>query len=125
MRTDPTRETLSRDHSPLDSPGALIIAAHGSDMNTHPSRIVCLSAETAETLCLLDEGDRIVGLSGPVGRLPDTQQRKPRLSVHTDTCVERICALEADLVLGSGQKHADVLAALAQRGIAVHLFSQA
>ncbi|MFL6547146.1 MAG: ABC transporter substrate-binding protein [Povalibacter sp.] len=93
-------------------------------MNTHPSRIVCLSAETAETLCLLDEGDRIVGLSGPVGRLPDTQQRKPRLSVHTDTCVERICALEADLVLGSGQKHADVLASLAQRGIAVHLFSQ-
>jgi len=97
---------------------------HGSAMNTHPSRIVCLSAETAETLCLLDEGDRIVGLSGPVSHLPEAQQRKPRLSIQTDTCAERICALEPELVLGSGQKHGAVLAALAQRGIAVHLFNQ-
>jgi iron complex transport system substrate-binding protein len=93
-------------------------------MNTHPSRIVCLSAETAETLCLLDEGDRIVGLSGSVSHLPEAQQRKPRLSIQTETCVERICALEPELVLGSGQKHGAILAALAQRGIAVHLFNQ-
>jgi iron complex transport system substrate-binding protein len=92
-------------------------------MNTHPSRIVCLNPETAEILCLFDEGDRIVGLSGSVAQLPEAQQRKPRLSIQTDSCVERICALAPDLVLGSGQKHSSALAALAQRGIAVHLFN--
>lgn len=93
-------------------------------MNTHPSRIVCLSAETTETLCLLGEGDRIVGFSAPACRLPVAQHRKPRVSIYTGTRIERICALEPDLVLGSGAAHGAVLGALAQRGIAVHLFNQ-
>ena len=29
-------------------------------MNSHPSRIVCLTAETTETLYLLGEGDRVL-----------------------------------------------------------------
>ena len=92
-------------------------------MNTHPSRIVCLNPETAEILCLFDEGDRIVGLSGSVAQLPEAQQRKPRVSIQTGSCIERICALAPDLVLGSGQKHSAALAGLAQRGIAVHMFN--
>ena len=30
----------------------------------YPQRIVCLTKETTETLYLLGEGDRVVGLSG-------------------------------------------------------------
>jgi iron complex transport system substrate-binding protein len=93
-------------------------------MNTHPARIVCLNAETTETLCLLGEGRRIVGYSGHAGRLPAAEHRKPRVSVNTGSGVDRICALDPDLVLGSGEAHGEVLGALAQRGVAVHLFNQ-
>ena len=93
-------------------------------MNTHPSRIVCLSSEASETLCLLGEGERIVGFSGPTARLPVEQHSKPRVSVQASSCIERVCELEPDLVLGLGEQHSDVLGGLAQRGIAVHLFNQ-
>lgn len=93
-------------------------------MNNHASRIVCLSAETAETLCLLGQEHRIVGFSGPCDRLPATQHRKPRVSIYTGTRIDRISALEPDLVMGCGEAHGEVLGHLAQRGIAVHLFNQ-
>ncbi len=93
-------------------------------MNTHPSRIVCLSAETTETLCLLGEGRRIVGFAGTVERLPDSQHKKPRVPIHGVSRVDRICALEPDLVLGFGEAHGAALGALAQQGVAVHLFNQ-
>jgi iron complex transport system substrate-binding protein len=32
--------------------------------SSYPSRIVCLTEETTETLYLLGEGDRVVGVSG-------------------------------------------------------------
>lgn len=92
-------------------------------MNTHPSRIVCLNAETTETLCLLGEGRRIVGYSGHAARLPSTEHGKPRVSINGVRSVECIVALEPDLVLGFGDSHAPVLGLLAQRGIAVHLFN--
>ncbi len=93
-------------------------------MNTYPSRIVCLSAETAETLCLLGEGQRIVGFAGTIDRLPDSQHKKPRLPVHGVSRIDHICALEPDLVLGFGESHGEALGALAQHGVAVHLFNQ-
>lgn len=93
-------------------------------MNTHPSRIVCLSTEASETLCLLGEGERIVGFSGPAARLPVEQHAKPRVSIQASSCIDRVCELEPDLVLGLGELHSDVLAGLAQRGVAVHLFNQ-
>ena len=92
-------------------------------MNTHPSRIVCLNAETTETLCLLGEGRRIVGYSGHAARLPAAEHCKPRVSINGIRSIERIMALDPDLVLGFGDTHASVLGLLAQRGIAVHLFN--
>jgi iron complex transport system substrate-binding protein len=86
----------------------------------HPSRIVCLSAEAAETLALLGESDRIVG--GPGAFVSARRVLHPW--VHPVPAVDGISALEPDLVLGSGHQHADILGPLAQRGIAVHLFAQ-
>ena len=42
-----------------------------------PSRIVCLTEETVETLYLLGEQDRIVGVSGYAVRPPQVRREKP------------------------------------------------
>lgn len=95
-----------------------------SPMNSHPSRIVCLTAETTETLYLLGEQRRIAGISGFTARPPQARREKPRVCASTSERVERVCDLAPDLVLGFGELQTDILAALAQRGIAVHLFNQ-
>src|SRR5467141_3166880 len=48
-----------------------------------PRRIVCLTEETVETLYLLGEQDRIVGISGYVVRPPQARREKPRVSAFT------------------------------------------
>ena len=40
----------------------------------YPERIVCLTEETTETLYLLGEGDRVVGISGYTVRPPEARQ---------------------------------------------------
>jgi iron complex transport system substrate-binding protein len=47
-----------------------------------PFRIVCLTEETVETLYLLGEQDRIVGVSGFVARRRGAPRKGARLSVH-------------------------------------------
>lgn len=93
-------------------------------MNTHPSRIVCLTAETTETLYLLGEQRRIVGISGFTANPPEARREKPRVSVFTDARIDRIRALKPDLVLGFCELQAEMVGALASDGIAVHLFNQ-
>ena len=46
---------------------------------TSPHRVVCLTEETTETLYLLGEGDRVVGVSGYTVRPPEARN-KPRVS---------------------------------------------
>jgi iron complex transport system substrate-binding protein len=43
-----------------------------------PSRIVCLTEETVETLYLLGEQDRVVGVSGYAVRPPQVRREKPQ-----------------------------------------------
>ena len=45
-----------------------------------PDRIVYLTEETVETLYLLGEERRIVGISGYVGRPARARREKPRVS---------------------------------------------
>ena len=47
------------------------------------SRIVCLTEETVETLYLLGQQDRIVGISGYVVRPPQARHEKRRVSAFT------------------------------------------
>ena len=65
-------------------------------MGCYPSRIVCLTEETTETLYLLGMADRIVGVSGYTARPPDARH-KPRVSAFTHANYDRIAALEPDL----------------------------
>jgi iron complex transport system substrate-binding protein len=89
-----------------------------------PSRIVCLTEETVETLYLLGEQHRIVGISGYVVRPPQARREKPRVSAFTSADIPKILALEPDLVLAFSDLQADIAAELIRRGIAVHAFNQ-
>lgn len=87
------------------------------------SRIVCLTEETVETLYLLGEQDRIVGVSGYVVRPKEARRDKPRVSAFTSADTEKILALEPDLVLTFSDLQADIVADLIRRGLQVHAFN--
>ena len=89
----------------------------------YPSRIVCLTEETTETLYLLGEGDRVVGVSGYTVRPPEARQ-KPRVSAFISARFDKIEALRPDLVLAFSDLQADIVAELARRGFNVVLFNQ-
>jgi iron complex transport system substrate-binding protein len=89
-----------------------------------PHRIVCLTEETTETLYLLGEQDRIVGISGFTVRPPAARREKPRVSAFTSANIDRIVALKPDLVLGFSDLQADIAATLIRQGIEVHVFNQ-
>jgi iron complex transport system substrate-binding protein len=89
-----------------------------------PERIVCLTEETTETLYLLGEQDRIVGISGYTVRPPQARKQKPRVSAFISADVPKILALEPDLVLSFSDLQADIVAALVRQGVAVHAFNQ-
>lgn len=90
----------------------------------YPERIVCLTEETTETLYLLGEDARIVGISGFTVRPPRARREKPRVSAFTSAKIDRIVGLKPDLVLGFSDLQADIGAELARAGIEVHLFNQ-
>jgi len=89
-----------------------------------PRRIVCLTEETVETLYLLGDQDRIVGVSGYAVRPPQVRKEKPRVSAFISADVPKILALDPDLVLTFSDLQADIVAELVRRNIAVHAFNQ-
>ena len=89
-----------------------------------PERIVCLTEETVETLYLLGEQRRIVGVSGYAVRPPQVRREKPRVSAFISADFEKIIALKPDLVLTFSDLQADIAAELIRRNIAVHAFNQ-
>jgi iron complex transport system substrate-binding protein len=89
----------------------------------YPERIVCLTEETTETLYLLGEQDRIVGVSGYTVRPPEAR-KKPRVSAFINAKFDKIVELEPDLVLGFSDLQADIATELVRRGIEVHVFNQ-
>jgi iron complex transport system substrate-binding protein len=89
-----------------------------------PTRIVCLTEETTETLYLLGEERRIVGISGFTVRPPRARLEKPRVSAFTSAKIDKIVALRPDLVLGFSDLQADIAASLIRLGVDVHVFNQ-
>src|SRR4029079_6154612 len=89
-----------------------------------PERIVCLTEETVETLYLLGEDARIVGVSGYAVRPPRVRKEKPRVSAFISADVGKLLALARDLVLTFSDLQTDIVAELVRNGIAVHAFNQ-
>jgi iron complex transport system substrate-binding protein len=88
-----------------------------------PSRIVCLTEETTETLYLLGEEDRIVGVSGYTCRPPEAR-KKPKVSAFINARFDKIEALKPDLILAFSDLQADIARELIRRGYPVYTFNQ-
>jgi iron complex transport system substrate-binding protein len=89
----------------------------------YPRRIVCLTEETTETLYLLGEGDRVVGVSGYTVRPPEAR-RKPKVSAFINARFDKIESLNPDLVLAFSDLQADIVSELIRRGYTVVTFNQ-
>ncbi len=89
-----------------------------------PDRIVCLTEETTETLYLLGEQDRIVGISGYTVRPPEARKQKPKVSAFLNAKTDKIVELQPDLILGFSDLQADIAAELIREGLNVVVFNQ-
>jgi iron complex transport system substrate-binding protein len=92
-------------------------------ITSFPRRIICLTEETTETLYLLGEQDRIVGVSGYTVRPPEARQ-KPKVSAYINAKFDKIIALKPDLVFAFSDLQADIAAELIRRGVTVFTFNQ-
>src|SRR5258707_9322352 len=91
---------------------------YGSSRAEFPRRIVCLTAETAEIAFLLGAGDRVVGVPG-TARRPEAALEKARVGGFTTFKLDKILALEPDLVLAFSDLQRDVVRDLIGAGVAV------
>ena len=90
----------------------------------YPERIVCLTEESTETLYLLGEERRIVGISGYTVRPARARREKPRVSAFLSAKNEKILELKPDLVVGFSDLQADIARDLAKAGLNVLIFNQ-
>src|SRR5579875_1210195 len=88
-----------------------------------PQRIVCLTDETAETLCLLGEQERIAGISAYASR-PAEVRSKPRVAAFKNANFEKIMTLKPDLALTFSDVQAEITRQLVLRGVTVLNFNQ-
>ena len=89
----------------------------------YPERIVCLTQETTETLYLLQEDWRIVGISSFTDRPARARSEKQVVSTFTTGKISEIVDLRPDLVLGFSDIQANIAAQLVAAGIEVHVFN--
>lgn len=92
-------------------------------MSCPPQRIVCLTEETVETLYLLGQSDRIVGVTGYAVRPARVRREKPRVGAFTSADVPKIIELQPDLVLTFSDLQAEIAADLIRLGVTVHAFN--
>ena len=90
----------------------------------YPERIVCLTEESTETLYLLGEERRIVGISGYTVRPPRARREKPRVSAFLSARTEKVVELKPDLVIGFSDLQADIARDLTKLGLNVLIFNQ-
>jgi iron complex transport system substrate-binding protein len=83
-----------------------------------PRRVVCLSADTAEIAFLVGAGHRVVGVPG-TARRPDAARERARVGGFTTFRLDRILALEPDLVLAFSDLQRGIVAELIGAGVGV------
>lgn len=92
-------------------------------MSRLPQRIVCLTTETVEVLYALGEQDRIVGISGYTVRPPQARKEKPKVFAFTTGDIDKILAVQPDLVLTFSDLQGDIARDLIKAGVPVYAFN--
>ena len=87
--------------------------------NYSPNRIICLTEEPTETLYLLGEEHRIVGISTFTVRPPEARKEKPVVSSFLDAHINKILDLKPDLVIGFSDIQSGIAEQLIKKGITV------
>lgn len=93
-------------------------------MSRLPQRIVCLTTETVEVLYALGEQDRIAGITGYTVRPPEARKEKPKVYAFTSGDIDKILAVQPDLVLTFSDLQADIARDLIKAGVPVYAFNQ-
>lgn len=93
-------------------------------LSQKPERIVCLTEEPTETLYLLGEEKRIVGISAFTCRPPEAKKNHPAVSGFTGGNLKKIVELKPDLVIGFSDIQAQLAKDLISRNIQVLIFNQ-
>jgi iron complex transport system substrate-binding protein len=83
-----------------------------------PRRVVCLTSETAEIAHLVGAGERVVGVPG-TARRPEAAREKAKVGGFTTFRMDKILALEPDLVLAFSDLQKDVVRDLVAAGVTV------
>jgi iron complex transport system substrate-binding protein len=96
-----------------------VVEADAVSVSFGPRRIVCLTEEPTETLYLLGEQERIVGISGFTVRPAIARREKPKVSAFTSAKIGEILKLDPDFVIGFSDIQADIAAELIRRGVEV------
>jgi iron complex transport system substrate-binding protein len=91
---------------------------YGKTAIDFPRRVVCLTSETAEIAHLVGAGDRVVGVPG-TARRPEAAREKAKVGGFTTFKLEKILALEPDLVLGFSDLQRDIVHDLIGAGVGV------
>lgn len=89
-----------------------------------PERIVCLVEEPTEILYLLGEEERIVGISAYTVRPERARDEKPVVSAFIGGSVDKICALEPDLIIGFSDIQGELAKKLIEANQQVLIFNQ-
>ena len=85
--------------------------------DAYPKRIICLTEECAETLYLLKEESRIVGISKYAVRPKRARQEKEVVCTFINANLDKIISLKPDLVIGFSDIQADILISLIKKGL--------
>lgn len=91
---------------------------------SHYQRIACLSTESVEVLYALGAEDLIAGISGYTTRPARARSEKPKISGFSSAKIERILAVQPDLVIAYSNMQAELCRDLISAGIEVHAFNQ-
>lgn len=91
---------------------------------SHYQRIACLSTEAVEVLYALGAEDLIAGISGYTTRPARARSEKIKISGFSSAKLERILAVQPDLVIAYSNMQAELSRDLIKEGLEVHAFNQ-
>jgi len=89
-----------------------------------PSKIICLTEETVETLYLLGRSDLIQGVSKFVERPPEAKTNHPTVSQFVRSDIDQIIALKPDLIIGFSDIQKEIARELIGKGLNVFVTNQ-